>query len=116
VNGVLLAQQDVHCLDLPTPIRYPPRAVSHFRYWRDNLLLLRVHAWLLLRGIFSGPGCSSAASPARLHLTPSSIADKRSLQSAVSSAVERLVYTELVGGSIPSPRTIFAVDAADFFV
>ncbi len=54
MNGVLLAQQDVHCLDLPTPIRYPPRAVSHFRYWRDNLLLLRVHAWLL-RGIFIWP-------------------------------------------------------------
>ena len=32
VTGVLLAQQDVRCLDLPTPIRYARRGVSHFRY------------------------------------------------------------------------------------
>ncbi len=31
---------------------------------------------------------------------------------AVSSAVERLVYTEDVGGSIPSPPTMFASRAA----
>ena len=31
VAGVLLAQQDVRCLDLPTPIRYAPRGVSYFR-------------------------------------------------------------------------------------
>ena len=34
------------------------------------------------------------------------------LQRAVSSAVERFVYTEDVGGSIPSPPTILALAAA----
>lgn len=29
-----------------------------------------------------------------------------------SSVVERLVYTELVGGSNPSPRTIFRLNEA----
>jgi hypothetical protein len=34
-------------------------------------------------------------------------------QRADSSVVERLAYTELVGGSNPSPRTIFRLNEAE---
>lgn len=47
VAGVRLAQQDIPCLDVPTPIRYARTGVSHFRYIRDNCLLVRTHARLL---------------------------------------------------------------------
>jgi hypothetical protein len=36
-------------------VRYPADRTRHFRYLRDNLLLIRTHAWLLLRGIFLWP-------------------------------------------------------------
>jgi hypothetical protein len=39
-------------LNLPTQVRYPSKkegGVSHFQYVRDNWLLARVHAGLLLR-------------------------------------------------------------------
>jgi glycosyltransferase involved in cell wall biosynthesis len=45
--GVRLSHSGVPCLDLPTAVRYASRQPSHFRYWRDNLLLGRTHAGLL---------------------------------------------------------------------
>jgi len=51
VAGTRLAWAGTPCLNIPVPIRYPSRpegGVSHFRYLRDNLLLARVHAALLL--------------------------------------------------------------------
>lgn len=54
VTGILLAQQGLPCLDLPTPIRYARRSISHFRYGRDNLLLVRIHALLLGAALLRG--------------------------------------------------------------
>jgi glycosyltransferase involved in cell wall biosynthesis len=45
----------VPTLNLPAVVHYPKDRVRHFGYLRDNLLLLRVHFWLLLRGIFVWP-------------------------------------------------------------
>ena len=42
-------------VNLSAAVHYPENRVRHFRYLRDNLLLLRVHFWLLLRGIFVWP-------------------------------------------------------------
>ena len=43
-------------INVPAKVRYPrENRVRHFRYVRDNLLLLRVHSWLLLRGFFIWP-------------------------------------------------------------
>jgi glycosyltransferase involved in cell wall biosynthesis len=36
-------------------VHYPSNRPRHFRYLRDNLLLLRVHFWLLLGAIFVWP-------------------------------------------------------------
>lgn len=51
VAGVRLAQQDAPCLNVPTPIRYARTGVSHFRYVRDNCLLVRTHARLLVSAL-----------------------------------------------------------------
>ncbi len=45
-------------LNLPTRVHYPPAdrgGVSHFRYLRDNLLLVRAHAGLLLESLLLAP-------------------------------------------------------------
>ena len=45
-------------LNLPTPVHYHPKeggGVSHFKYLRDNLLLIRTHAGLLLRAVLLIP-------------------------------------------------------------
>ena len=39
----------------PAKVRYPSGRTRHFRYLHDNLLLLRVHCWLLLRSFFVWP-------------------------------------------------------------
>ena len=41
---------------VPAKVRYPADRARHFRYLRDNLLLIRVHCWLLLRAISVWPG------------------------------------------------------------
>lgn len=49
--AVRLAWAGVPAINLPAPVTYPPKAdggVSHFRYVRDNALLTRMHARLLL--------------------------------------------------------------------
>lgn len=55
VAGARLAWAGTPCINLPIPVRYPTRSeggVSHFRYFRDNLLLAKVHASLLLEAPF----------------------------------------------------------------
>lgn len=50
--AVRLAWEDIPIVNLTTAVRYPSVAlegISHFRYVRDNLLLIRTHASLLLR-------------------------------------------------------------------
>lgn len=51
VAGVRLARLNVPSIDVPTPIRYDRRGVSHFRYLRDNCLLVRMHARLLASAV-----------------------------------------------------------------
>ena len=49
--AVRLAWAGVSVINLPAPVTYPPKdagGVSHFRYIRDNALLTRMHARLLL--------------------------------------------------------------------
>lgn len=54
--AVRLAWLGIPHVNLPAMVRYPrEERVRHFGYLRDNLLLARVHAWLLLRGIFLWP-------------------------------------------------------------
>lgn len=52
--AVRLAQTGTPLVNLPTPVRYRPTAqggISHFRYLRDNILLIRTHARLLLHAL-----------------------------------------------------------------
>jgi glycosyltransferase involved in cell wall biosynthesis len=53
--AVRLPWLGVPTVKLPVKVHYPAGRTRHFRYLRDNLLLLRVHFWLLLRGIFVWP-------------------------------------------------------------
>ncbi len=49
--AVRMVWAGVPVIGIVTPVRYPSPADgggSHFRYWRDNLLLLRTHARFLL--------------------------------------------------------------------
>lgn len=43
---VRLYWRGVRVVNLPTPVRYPADGVSHFKLWRDNLLISRMHARL----------------------------------------------------------------------
>ncbi|MEX1110211.1 MAG: glycosyltransferase family 2 protein [Chthoniobacterales bacterium] len=52
MTGILLAQRGIYCIDLPTPIRYARQGISHFRYGRDNFLLVCIHARLLALTVF----------------------------------------------------------------
>jgi glycosyltransferase involved in cell wall biosynthesis len=50
--AVRLVWAGVRPISVPVPVRYFNRqegGVSHFQYVRDNLLLTRVHAWLVLQ-------------------------------------------------------------------
>jgi len=52
--AVRLCWAGVRPLHLPAPVKYLTRAeggVSHFRYWRDNLLLIRMHVALMVTGL-----------------------------------------------------------------
>ena len=44
--AVRLYWDGVEIINLPTPVRYPPGGVSHFRLWSDNLRISRMHAAL----------------------------------------------------------------------
>ncbi|MBJ7391801.1 MAG: hypothetical protein JHC85_09550, partial [Chthoniobacterales bacterium] len=55
--AVRLYWKGVQPLNIPTRVRYMHRhqGVSHFHYLRDNLLLARVHAFLLLSSFLIAP-------------------------------------------------------------
>lgn len=55
VLSVRLTWAGLPCMNVAVPVFYPPRSeggVSHFRYLRDNLLLVAAHARLLLEWPF----------------------------------------------------------------
>jgi glycosyltransferase involved in cell wall biosynthesis len=55
VLSVRLTWAGLLCINVAVPVFYPPRSeggVSHFRYLRDNLLLIAAHARLLLEWPF----------------------------------------------------------------
>lgn len=55
VLSVRLTWAGLLCINVAVPVFYPPRSeggVSHFRYLRDNLLLVAAHARLLLEWPF----------------------------------------------------------------
>jgi len=59
VLAVRLSWAGLLCINIPVPVTYPPRAeggVTHFRYLRDNLLLVAAHARLLLEWALRLPG------------------------------------------------------------
>jgi glycosyltransferase involved in cell wall biosynthesis len=53
--AVRLPWLGVPTVKVPAKVRYSSGRTRHFRYLRDNLLLLRVHLGLLLRSIFVWP-------------------------------------------------------------
>lgn len=51
--AVRLSWLGVPTTNVAASVRYPKKdRIRHFRYLRDNLLLIRMHAWLMLRGTF----------------------------------------------------------------
>jgi len=58
VLAVRLTWAGLPCLNIPAAVSYPPTSeggVTHFRYLRDNLLLIRAHTLLLLEWPFHLP-------------------------------------------------------------
>ncbi|MFM8984135.1 MAG: glycosyltransferase family 2 protein [Spartobacteria bacterium] len=59
VLAVRLSWAGLRCINIPVPVTYPPRAeggVTHFRYMRDNLLLIAAHSRLLVEWPLRLPG------------------------------------------------------------
>jgi glycosyltransferase involved in cell wall biosynthesis len=59
VLAVRLSWAGLPCINLPVPVIYPSResgGVTHFRYLRDNLLLVAAHTRLLLEWPLRVPG------------------------------------------------------------
>lgn len=59
ILAVRLSWAGLPCINIPVPVTYPPRAeggVTHFRYLRDNLLLVAAHARLLMEWPLRLPG------------------------------------------------------------
>jgi glycosyltransferase involved in cell wall biosynthesis len=59
VLAVRLSWAGLPCVNVPVPVTYPPResgGVTHFRYLRDNLLLVAAHARLLAEWPLQVPG------------------------------------------------------------
>jgi len=59
VIAVRLSWAGLPCINILVPVTYPPRAeggVTHFRYLRDNLLLVAAHARLLVEWPLRLPG------------------------------------------------------------
>lgn len=58
VLAVRLVWSGIRVINLPVPVRYPPRregGVTHFRYIRDNLLLTTAHVRLVVGMLFRIP-------------------------------------------------------------
>ena len=58
VLAVRLTWAGLPCINIPAAVSYPPTSeggVTHFRYVRDNLLLIRAHTCLLLEWPFHLP-------------------------------------------------------------
>lgn len=53
--AVRLPWLGVPTVKVPVKVHYPSSRVRHFRYLRDNLLLIRVHAWLLASALAVWP-------------------------------------------------------------
>lgn len=59
VLAVRLSWDGLPCFNIPVPVTYPSResgGVTHFRYLRDNLLLIAAHARLLVEWPLHLPG------------------------------------------------------------
>jgi glycosyltransferase involved in cell wall biosynthesis len=62
VLAVRLLWAGIQVINVPVPVRYPPKnegGVTHFRYVRDNLLLTAVHVRLCLEMLLHIPGLVS---------------------------------------------------------
>ena len=53
--AVRMAWLGVPTVNLPAEVRYPKHRIRHFSYLRDNLLLARVHLWLLVTAPLAWP-------------------------------------------------------------
>jgi len=72
VLAVRLSWAGLPCINIPVPVTYPPRAeggVSHFRYLRDNLLLVAAHARLLVEWPLRLPGLLRRRAQAGLRIS-----------------------------------------------
>lgn len=49
---VKLMWSGIKVLNVPTAVSYPLDGISHFRYFQDNVQLVKMHALLLLQGVF----------------------------------------------------------------
>jgi glycosyltransferase involved in cell wall biosynthesis len=52
---VRLVWRGVDVVNLPTPVRYPADGISHFRLWRDNAMISRMHARLFFGMLWRWP-------------------------------------------------------------
>lgn len=52
---VRLHWRGVHIVNLPTRVTYPKNGISHFRMWRDNMAISRMHALLFLGMLYRLP-------------------------------------------------------------
>jgi glycosyltransferase involved in cell wall biosynthesis len=52
---VRLHWRGLRVVNLPTPVTYPADGVSHFRLWRDNWLISRMHARLFFGMLWRAP-------------------------------------------------------------
>jgi hypothetical protein len=43
---VRLYWQDIKAINIPTTVNYPIDGVSHFKLWRDNVMISKTHARL----------------------------------------------------------------------
>jgi hypothetical protein len=53
---VRLYWEGVRVINLPTQVSYPLDGVSHFRMWRDNLMISKIHARLFFGMLARLPG------------------------------------------------------------
>jgi glycosyltransferase involved in cell wall biosynthesis len=52
---VRLCWQGIKVINIPTAVKYPYDGVSHFKLWRDNLMISKTHAGLCLRMLIRIP-------------------------------------------------------------
>lgn len=53
--AVRLVWANLSVLSVPVAVRYPADGISHFDLWRDNLLISRIHARLMLGMLLRAP-------------------------------------------------------------